>query len=243
MVLRRQGILLSALFTVILLSSCSNVKNKPITEDNKDKILDQIKNSKDLTVEEVGLLQAYVLRQGMKNAFSGDKNATLLPVGKTIGQVIEEQRKWVADESQRERQDKERRERAQAAAEGQRKALLDALSVTVYDKGYTSADFQNYITLKFAYENHTSKTIRGFRGSMEFEDLFGEKIKVSGLTEDEPLSPGESRKVSKTLNYNQFSDEDKKLRSTELANLKLVWRPTEILFTDGSRLKVDEADQ
>lgn len=243
MILRSWRAIFTAFVVVAVIVGCSNVKNKKITEQNKDKILEELKNSKDLTVEEVGLLQAYMIRQGVTSALSGDKNANLLPTGKTIGQVIEEQRKWVADENERERQDKERRAKAQAEADKQRRALLDSLSVTVYEKGFTSENFQDYITMKFAYENHTDKPIRGFKGDIEFDDLFGDKIKVSSLTEDEPLAAGQTRRVSKTLNYNQFIDADKKLRSTELSNLKIVWKPSQILFVDGSSKKVDEADE
>ena len=240
---RNGKVFFTALVCVALIAGCSNVKNKKITEQNKDKILDEIKNSRDLSVEEVGLLQAYMIRQSVKDAFPGDKDSSLLPVGKTIGQVIEEQRRWAADESERERQDKERRAKAEAIAEQQRKALRVALRVTIYEKGFTSVDLQDYITMKFAYENHTDKQIRGFKGEIEFDNLFGDKIKTSTLAEDEPLAAGQTRRVSKTLNYNQFMEQDKKLRSTELSNLKIIWKPSQILFADGTSMKIDEADE
>ena len=88
-----------------LISGCSHsVKDTKVTDENKDKIFEQIKDSKELTVEEVGFLQGYVLRSGLKEAFSGGKPS--IPTGKTIGEMIEEQRKFVADSKAREAEEK-----------------------------------------------------------------------------------------------------------------------------------------
>lgn len=226
----------AVLLIALSVAACGSVKNQKVTDHNKDKILDQIKNSKDLTVEEVGLLQAYIMRKGLGDALAGKTPS--LPVGMTIGEMIEDQRKWTADETKRAEEEKARVAKARAAEDAQRKQLLDALVVTVFDKGFEHADYQDYITFKMMYENKSGKDIRGFKGAIVFNDLFGSPIMPVNITEDEPLTAGASKRQSFTLKFNQFSDKHVKLRDTALENMKVEWRPDAILFTDGTSMEV-----
>lgn len=231
--------LILALSVCIGLSAAAcggSVKNQKVTEENKDKIFEQIKDSKDLTVEEVGLLQAYVIRKGFGDALAG-KTPTL-PVGMTIGEMIDDQQKWVADEKKREEDEKARVAKARAEEEAQRKKLLDALTVTVFDKGFQNADYQDYVTIRVVYENKSGKDIRGFKGAIQFNDLFGAEIMPVNITEDEPLKAGETKRQGFTLKYNQFIDKHVKLRNTSLENMKVEWRPEAILFSDGTSMEV-----
>jgi len=225
-----------AAILLVTVACGGNVKNRKVTEDNKEKIFDEIKQSKDLTVEEVGLLQAYVIRKGIGDAFSGKTPS--LPVGMTIGEMIDEQRKWIADETKRDAEQKEKAARVRAEEEAQRKALVDALTVTVFDKGFQHVDYQDYVTIRVEYENKSGKDIRGFKGSIQFNDLFGTEILPFKIAEDQPLAAGETKKQGWTLKYNQFIDKHVKLRHTELDNLKIEWKPDVILFTDGTSLQV-----
>src|ERR1700742_4528348 len=111
--MRTTGLILIMVFSIVVFASCSNVKGKKVTEENKGKILEEIKNTRDLTVEEVQLLQAYLIRTGMQDAMSG-KEITF-PVGKTIGEMIEEQRKFVEDSRVRDKEEKDKKEKAKAA--------------------------------------------------------------------------------------------------------------------------------
>ena len=127
-----------------------SVKDIKVTEENKDSLFEQIKNSRDLTVEEVSLLYASQLRQGLANALAGQKSA--FPVGQTIGEMIEAERQYQKDATVREEENKrkqaeDRGQREQAAAEAakQQQVLQDALSVTVYDKDFLKIEYQDYI--------------------------------------------------------------------------------------------------
>jgi hypothetical protein len=215
------------------------IKDTRITEQNKKTVFQDIKDSRDLTVEEVGLLQAFVIRKGLGDALTG--KTPELPVGMTIGEMIEDQRQWVADSAKREADEKERVARARAEEERQRKALLDALTVTVYDKGYSESDYREYITIKTMYENKSGKDIRGFKGIVQFNDLFGAEIMPLNISEDSPLKNGETKNQTWTLKYNQFIDKHMKLRGTELGSLKVEWKPQIILFADGTSLEAKAA--
>jgi hypothetical protein len=228
------------LVILIAVAGCSgNVKNLRITEENKNTVFDQIKTTKDLTVEEVGLLQAYVLRKGLGDAFAG-KTPTL-PVGMTIGEIIDDQRKWVDNEKVRQAEEKERIARARAEEEKQRRQLLDAITLTVFEKGFQHVDYEDYVTIRAVYENKSGKDIRAFKGTIQFNDLFGVEIMPVNIAEDTPLAAGETRREGWTLKFNQFIDQHVKLRNTALENMKPEWKPSIILFADGTSMEVKTA--
>ena len=108
----------------------------------------------------------------------------------------------------------------------------------MFEKGFQNADYQNYITIRAVYENKSGKDIRAFKGTIQFNDLFGAEIMPVNISEDNPIQAGEMRREGWTLKYNQFIDKHVKLRNTELDNMKPEWRPSVILFADGSSLEV-----
>ncbi|MFQ5741459.1 MAG: hypothetical protein ACE5JX_20880 [Acidobacteriota bacterium] len=81
-----KGALYCFLSLTLLACGGPGLKKTEVTEENKDELYQQIQSSKELTGEEVRLLDGYLERQ---QAETGE--ATLTP-GKTVEQMIEEQR-------------------------------------------------------------------------------------------------------------------------------------------------------
>jgi hypothetical protein len=80
----------------LVLFGCSkDPRNFRITEKNRDTFLDDIKDMKGLTVDEVRLLVAYQLRRGMGKAFGGSSED---PTGKTVSELLVQLKKQVAEE-------------------------------------------------------------------------------------------------------------------------------------------------
>ena len=221
---------------VVLGSACGgHVKDERVTDDNKSTLFEQIKDSHDLTVEEVGLLHAFVMRNGLGDVLAGKTRD--LPVGMTVGDMIEDQRAWVARQQMKGADDA----RARAEEERQRKELLQAVTVTVVEKGFKSEEFQDYVTINVMYQNKSGKDIRGFKGSILFSDLFEVQITPFTISEDEPLAAGATKRQEWTLKYNQFIDNHVKLRNTSLDSLRIEWKPQVILFADGTSVEVKSA--
>ena len=237
--------LLIPVLGALMLGGCSkSIKETMVTEENKDTIFQQIKDSKDLTVEEVGLLQGYVMRSALRGAFSGEKPG--IPTGKTIGQMIEEQRQFAADAKIRQEEEKRRADAARAEAEKQRKKLVDALVVTVYDKGTTTSEFSGDVdnmTFKLVFQNKSAKDIKGFKGGLVVRDMFGAVVKKLAVEEEEVLAAGKSKRTESAYHYNQFMNEDAKIVQAKFADLKFEWEPGIILFTDGTSLEAKAADR
>ncbi|WP_452598672.1 hypothetical protein, partial [Pontimicrobium sp. MEBiC01747] len=87
------------------------------------------------------------------------------------------------------------------------------------------------------FENKTEKDIRAFKGSISIQDLFDTEIKSINLTIDDPIKAGETFKGTYTSDYNQFRAEDTRLKSKDMDDLKVVWTPEKIIFTDGTTLE------
>jgi hypothetical protein len=232
----RTGVLIvSLLFTL----ACTKDPHKlKITEQNKNNFMDSIKESKRLTVDEARLLLAYQMRDAAGQAFGRSQQSI---VGKTVGDLIDEERRF----EEGARKDAQSQERLAAEAKAKEEAvaveLRKTVNLSVYEKSYRPADtdagtYQDYIVIKCAYENTSGKDIRAFRGKVRFTDLFGREIYESGLTISDPIKAEAKATWTGSIKYNQFIDEDVKLKNTDLKDMRAEWLPQSVIFADGSKI-------
>jgi hypothetical protein len=201
--------------------SCSSPLNKKYNEETLEEDAKEIKESGVLSEEESDVMAGWILRSKLK----GDNLE-----GKTFKEIINEANDFKKDQEQlAEKTIKEEEEK--------RKRLGSSLTVAMYDKGFEKYDYQEYITYSIAFENKSQKDIRAFKGSITINDLFGVKIKSISLTIDDIIISGETFKSTYTTEYNQFMDEDKRLRNKDMDDLIVLWTPEKIIFEDGSTLE------
>lgn len=229
---------LFACFMGIFLVSCSNVKDYKFSKDNKDQIIEKVKKSRDLTGEEVALLMAALLRSSL----SGKDFE-----GKTVGQIIEEQRKLAVEQESKEKEAKRLaeealRKEAQVAAELSKYLMVTPFKKSFLKSDYRSGNYEDTITIGFVFENKGDKDIRAFKGTTVFKNLFGDKIKEIPLIYDQGIKSGEKKNWYGSLKYNQFMSEDQKLRNTELENMKFEWKSKAIMFKDGSKIGIEDKE-
>jgi hypothetical protein len=159
----------------------------------------------------------------------------------TIAEILvwadsERARKQVADAAataaERARQDSVRR-------------LLEPLvGVTVARKSYLprnpdAEQYEDYISLAFAYRNKGTKAIRAFQGDATFLDSFGDSIYSAHLKVDMALGAGQTRREpARIVRFNPFRVAHQRLRDTPLDKMKVVWQTSDVVFADGSRLSL-----
>jgi len=232
---------LVVIFLLVLIGCSRDPKDFRITEQNKEKFWEEIKDMKGLTVEETRLLYAYILRTKIGQAFG---SAAAEVVGKTVGELIAEQR----DIETKAKREQDEQDRLAAEARAKQEAIADELrksiTLTVYDKSFIGSDamagrYEDYIIIRCAYQNNNAKDIRAFTGIVQFTDLFGKKIFESNLTVSDPISAGKKSSWNGQIKYNQFKDDHQTLRNTALADMKIIWLPSQILFADGSKIGVE----
>ena len=221
----------------LLMVGCGHDPRKVrITDKNRDTFIKEIKDMKGLTVEEAGLLVAAQVSDGMKKAFGGEERKV---VGKTVGELLVELKKEAAEREQESKKQERLAAEARAKEEARMAELRKAITLTVASKGFSESDYEKYINITVAYENQSAKDIRAFQGRVQFTDLFGKEIYESGVTISNPIKAGERAIWKGSIKYNQFMDAEKALRFTELSDMKIVWKPSGILFTDGSKIGED----
>jgi hypothetical protein len=98
-----------------------------------------------------------------------------------------------------------------------------------YSKGVSQA-----LTFSLAIHNLTGKDIRAFDGEVTFTDLLGNEITSSKLAINDPIKAGATLNWDGQMDYNQFEDGDQRFRGADMANIKTVFRPHKVLYTDGS---------
>jgi len=152
---------------------------------------------------------------------------------------------WAREEQARKRQADAAASAAERAREDSvRKLLEPLLAVSIVKKTYLPKDpaseqYEDYISLAFAYQNKGAKPMRAFQGDATFLDTFGDSIYSAHLKVDMALAPGQTRREpARIVRFNPFRVAHQRLRDTPLNKMKLVWETTDVVFADGTRLSV-----
>lgn len=228
----------TSLLALSLVACGQDPRTVRITEANKDKFVEEIKDLKGLTVDESRLLFAFLMRHNLSSGLGKSPPAL---VGKKVGDLIAEQRTFETDAKKRDDEQARLAADAKAKEDALAAELRKAVNLTVFEKDFADSDasagrFQAYITLKCAYENKSGKDIRAFNGSMRFTDLFDKPILESGLTISDPIKAGAKATWDGSIDYNQFVESHRSLRNTDLKDMKVVWIPKSIIYADGTKV-------
>jgi len=207
------------------LFACSNPMNNLYSEKTLENDIKSIKESGKLDTSDLVLIGLYII----KSKFVSEKIE-----GLTYNQILEKAREFKKKKDQEELEQKLLAEKAQKAEAERIERLTKALNVTVFQKGFSSGDFQSHITLKFAFDNKSDKIIRAFTGIVVFTDLFDKEIQKIDLTYDEKIPANKTVNWSASIEFNRFQDGDITLRDKPLENLKVIWKPAKIMFIDGT---------
>jgi hypothetical protein len=113
--------------------------------------------------------------------------------------------------------------------------LNKKVTMSIEKKGFSTQSFNSANTFTFKFTNNSEKDIEGVQGLINLMDLFGNSIKQVRITYDEGIKVGESKLYSASVDYNQFMEEDIKLKSVELPKLKYEWDVNTIIYKDGSK--------
>lgn len=209
-----------------LLFSCSSPMDKKFNEETAEEDIKAVKSELDST--EMKLLAGSMFRLKLQ-----DKKLEEM----TYAEILEDGKKWKAEQEKKEAEQKALAERA-AKEEAERiKKLTEAVIVSCFEKGYAEVDYQDYITYKFVIQNKSDKAIRAVKGGITFTNLFDEEIKSLNFVYDQPIEAGKQVNWNATTDYNQFMDEDQTLKNKDLKDLKVVWKPEKIIFEDGTTLE------
>lgn len=210
----------------ILVVACSSPLDKKYSEDTIKEDAKELRS--ELDSSDVKLLMGSIFRLTMQQ-----EDLTKM----TYGEILVNGKAWKAEQDRIEAEQKALQEKA-AREEAERVARLqNAVMATCFKKGYTEVNYQDYITYGFAIQNKSEQDIRAVKGEIMFTDLFDDEIKTLSFTYDQPIRAGATANWNATTDYNQFMDDDVRLKNKELKDLKIVWKPIKVIFQDGSTLE------
>lgn len=119
------------------------------------------------------------------------------------------------------------------------------LTASLIEKGFhnsnpSARDYQDAVTFSISFSNETGKEIRAFDGVLSFADLLDNDIIRAKLSINESIPSTGRLKWDGQLDYNQFMDAHRRLRSEDQSNLKVRFFAGKILFSDGTMKKFGE---
>jgi hypothetical protein len=122
----------------------------------------------------------------------------------------------------------------------QQPAQVTKVDLQITKKGFhkaslTGGDFQDQIQMDVTFTNKTDKNIKGVQGDLTFYDMFDNEIKTINIAYDKGILAGQSKVWNAGISYNQFIDEDTKLRDTDLKDLKYKWEVKTIVYEDNTK--------
>lgn len=113
----------------------------------------------------------------------------------------------------------------------------EILKVRIINKRFTEQKYQKYIFFDIEFlADKLFKPARAIKGTLNLNDLFGERVMGIGWTVDRPTNPGESLTESgQGFQYNQFMEKHQWVNTTDLSNMTATFTVESILYQDGTR--------
>lgn len=242
--------ILTCLALAVLLTACSKPTDTVIPSDMATWDKDLAPVVQKLKEDDRALLVAYVARMKLAEVLSNDGPA--IPFGYTVGQAIEDQRKWAVEEAKRVAEEKAERERKaaeeralQAKMEAQRaeakKAISSAVTVTLLSKqelprDYDANRFNPQQLFILGAENRGDKEIAGVSGEIEFVDVFDKVVGSVTFDMSERIRPGATYRWRGVRDFNRFNDEHRAVWNLSEGQYTTRFTPKMVVFTDGTRL-------
>ena len=217
-----------ATFIALLLIAGCGIKDTVYSSANKEKILQEVGQS-NMSQEDKGVLAQAFIRE----AFGGAKLD-----GKTIGSIIDEQKKFNIEKAKKEAEEKADKEKLEKELSGY--LTIGVESKESHPKNIYAGIYSPYVTMKILVVNNSQKNIQGFKGYFTIKNIFNETIMKTGYRNDDGIKGAEKTSIELSRDINEFMDDDKKLYNTDLSKLKFDWTTTAIIFTDGSSIGVKE---
>ena len=118
-----------------------------------------------------------------------------------------------------------------------RERINPLVQITLISKNYMKSGEGEFIHYKMSLVNSTNKDIRTVIGNFSIQDLMEKEIKSVPVILKRNIHAMSQETFEITAFYNPANEQDKRLRSKELIDMRVVWNPEKIIFKDGKLLE------
>jgi hypothetical protein len=117
----------------------------------------------------------------------------------------------------------------------------EIVTVNLKRKWFDDSDFQKFVFFDIEFVGKgLDKPTRAIKGTLNINDLFGEKKLGIGWTIDQPMQPGGVVAEKGTgFEYNQFKSDHQWVNANKLSDMGATFVVKSILYTDGTRVDLD----
>ena len=214
----KNRLFISIILSLIIFSSCNDPMDKTYSPATYVNDISAIRESNKVSSEDIELLTKYI---ALSKIAGND------PEGKTYEEILEkikEIRKANTDQSDQVKMEKE----------ATRERMSSYLAVSLSGKDFARINNKDQFTYTVTFQNLSSKNIKLVVGSISINDLLDREIKNVQIVLDEQLRANQILKKTYSVAYDDSNENDKRIRSKELVDLRTLWDPEKIIFEDGT---------
>lgn len=226
-----------ALLLCTALTGCSKATDAVVPTDPKEWNGEFAQKIKTLSETDKGLLAAYLVRTQLGEVLGKQG----MPVGTTVGQAIDAQRQWIAEQDAK----KAAKQQLKAELEAKQAATAAKLSKTVVltfmgqryvPRNFDAGQINNRFSIQIGVKNLGTRAIKGIKLQLVFKDTFGEVISDRGVDIEHTIPAGGEYVWKGGRTINEYIDEDRKLMHLENGQFSTEMQPTMVVYADGSRV-------
>lgn len=229
----------AALAATALLCACSKPTDTIIPSDMSSwdkELAPQLQKLSDADREKVG---AFLMRAKFGEAFGGKG----LPPGTTIGQALEQQKKWESEQAAKRAEEEALKKKLEQERATTLQQLNKAVTVTLLakrelPKNFEANRYSEYQEFRIGVQNNSDKPVAGVSGEIKFIDVFDKEVGAVNFRISENIEPGKSATWVGGRDYNQFIDAHRAVWNLEEGKYTTKFVPDMVVFQDGTKLTV-----
>jgi len=227
--------------TIAALSGCSKPTDAVIPSDISTWDKELAPNLKRLSDSDREKVTAYLIRAKMGEVFGGNG----IPPGVTIGQAIDAQKKWEAEQAAKRAEEESLKKKLEQERTAALEKLNKAVTVTLLakrelPKNYDIGRYSEYQEFRIGVQNNSDRAVVGVSGEIKFIDVFDKEVGAVRFGVSENIEPGKSVTWTGGRDYNQFLDAHRAVWNLEDGKYTTKFVPEAVVFKDGTKLAVTE---
>jgi hypothetical protein len=107
-------------------------------------------------------------------------------------------------------------------------------------KDYDAGRYHAEVELTLLGENHSDRAVRAYQGTLDVQDLLGNRIILLSVQSQTPLTAHHTQQFNQFFEINQFENKELNFAAEQFENLVFKWQPGKIVFADGTNIEAGQ---
>jgi len=208
---------LTMVLFLVMFNSCNNPLHRIYNPSTYEEDIEAIRKSNKVSEEDLHSLAQYII---LAKLYGNDIR------GKSYNDIIDK-----IKSVQKNNDDLNNRDAIER--EARRKRLAPFLEVNLQRKTFAKENNKEVLVFTVLFRNTGISKIKTVTGNLTINDLMEKQVKKLDILLDEDILPGQTLAKSYTIGYNDADENDRRMRSKDFFDLRIVWNPDKIIFENG----------